>query len=110
MRWVKPHIFTMIFRGIGFALFSQTGHGSPTSSTRWVESLYSVSDSAGTRTTNWFNNQGLLIGQTNQIGCVNALAYDIEDRGTNSTNADGIRIGTHYDVLGRMDRRYSGGG
>lgn len=63
-------------------------------------------DSAGTSVTNWYNHQGLLIAQSNNVGRVQTLLYDIEDRITNSVNADGIATGYRLDLLGRMDRRY----
>jgi RHS repeat-associated protein len=60
------------------------------------------SDSSGTSTSNYYNNQGLLVAVTNNVGRVQALTYDIKDRLTNTVDANGVSVGMTYDNLDRL--------
>jgi RHS repeat-associated protein len=73
----------------------------------WVSNRYdlagrltNVLDSAGTSTTNWYNNQGLLIGSSNAFGRVSAQAFDILDRATNAVDGNAVAVATTFDALG----------
>jgi len=55
-----------------------------------------------TSTTNWFNNQGLLIASSNAFGQVSAAIYDALDRATNNVDANGVTITSTYDNLNRI--------
>jgi YD repeat-containing protein len=58
----------------------------------FLNQLTNVSDSAGTSTTNWFNAQGLLYAVSNAFGRVQKLTFDLEDRATNSVDANGMVV------------------
>ena len=64
-----------------------------------------VTDSAGSSVTNWFNNQGLMYAVSNAFGQVRGIAYDIHDRATSSTDANGVQVDSTYDDLGRVRTR-----
>jgi RHS repeat-associated protein len=53
-------------------------------------------------TTNWFNNQGLVVAVRNGVGQVSATSYDIEDRATNIVDSNGVSINQTFDNLGRV--------
>lgn len=57
---------------------------------------------AVTSVTNWYNNQGLLIASFNPFGQVSAAIYDILDRATNTTDANGVTITNTFDSLDRL--------
>ena len=62
-------------------------------------------------TTNWFNNQGLQNASSNAFGQVSAAIYDILDRATNSTDANGVTVTNTFDNLNRLlTRGYPDGG
>jgi YD repeat-containing protein len=48
------------------------------------------------------DNQGLLIASSNNVGLVRALAFDVDDRVTNSTDANDVGVGMTYDNLSRL--------
>ncbi len=73
--------------------------------------LTNAIDSAGYSVTNWFNNQGQLYAVSNAFGQVQALVFDVEDRATNSTDANGVAVSMTYDDLGRvLTRSHPDGG
>jgi RHS repeat-associated protein len=62
-------------------------------------------------TTNWFNNQGLLVASSNAFGRVSAAIYDALDRITNSTDLNGVVVTQAFDNLNRLlSRGYPDGG
>ncbi|MGA2175353.1 MAG: RHS repeat-associated core domain-containing protein [Verrucomicrobiota bacterium] len=68
-------------------------------------------DGAGISTTNWYTDQGLLYASSNAFGQVFVRWFDIEDRLTNSVDANGVGITNTYDNLARvLTRSYPGGG
>jgi RHS repeat-associated protein len=66
----------------------------PPNPSNWNLFAYSV--------TNWFNNQGLMYAVSNAFGQVRAIAFDIDDRATNSIDANGVEVDSTYDDLGRV--------
>jgi len=60
-----------------------------------------VVDALGS-TTNWYNNQGLLVAVSNAVGQVSKTFYDIEDRATNVVDANGVSIDQTFDGLDRL--------
>jgi len=66
--------------------------------TNTVETVGSISVS----TTNWFNNQGLLVLSSNHFGQVRKLTHDIDDHVTNSVDHNGVSVDMTYDELGRI--------
>jgi len=76
-----------------------------------LSQLTNTTDSAGASVVNWYNNQGLLYAVSNAFGQVKAIVFDIEDRATNSTDANGVEVDTTYDDLGRpLTRTYPDNG
>jgi RHS repeat-associated protein len=76
-----------------------------------IQQLAVRTDSAGTSVTNQYNNQGLLIAVSNNVGQVTAYAYDIRDRLTNSVDANNVSVNMTYDNLSRLlTRGYPDGG
>jgi RHS repeat-associated protein len=76
-----------------------------------IHQLVVMADSGGTCISNYYNNQGLLAAVTNNAGRVQALAYDIKDRVTNSVDANGVSVGMAYDNLDRpLARSYPDNG
>ena len=67
--------------------------------------LIAIWDSAGSGTTNGYNNQGLVVGVTNSFGRVQGTAYDILDRATNTVDANGVSVSMTYDNLNRIRTR-----
>jgi RHS repeat-associated protein len=68
-------------------------------------------DTAGHSVTNWFNNQGLKYAVSNAYGQSLKLALDIEDRATNTVDANGVSRAQTFDNLGRLtNRTYPDGG
>jgi YD repeat-containing protein len=67
--------------------------------------ITNVTDSSGLNVTNWYNNQGLLYASSNGFGRVKEIAYDLEDRATNSIDANGIALKMSYDPAGRLRTR-----
>jgi RHS repeat-associated protein len=67
-----------------------------------VGQLLSETDNAGVSLTNWYNHHGLLVTVSNAFGRVQSMIYDIEDRATNTVDANGVTITTTYDALGRV--------
>jgi RHS repeat-associated protein len=58
-----------------------------------------------------YNNQGLLIGNTNAYGTEKLIYYDIEDRPIHITDANQVTVTNSYDLLGRLNTRlYPDGG
>ena len=49
-------------------------------------------DAGGSSVTNWYNNQGLLVASSNAFGQVSATVYDVLDRSTTSTDANGVSV------------------
>src|SRR6266446_7210861 len=73
--------------------------------------ITNATDSAGTSITNWFNNQGLRYAVSNAFGQVSFVAFDDEDRATNTVDANSVTITNAYDLLGRLlARGYPDGG
>jgi YD repeat-containing protein len=64
-----------------------------------------VGDTAGSWTTNAYNNQGLLESVTNAFGQLQSQTFDIEDRLTNSVDANSVSLTMAYDNLGRLVAR-----
>lgn len=76
-----------------------------------LHQLVSSTDSSEMTMNNWYNNQGILIVSSNNVGLVRGLAYDIDDRVTNSTDVNNVIVVTAYDNLNRLFmRRYPDGG
>ena len=76
-----------------------------------VHQLVVRSDSSGLSISNYYNNQGLLITSSNNVARLRALAYDIDDRVTNSIDANNVSVGKTYDNLYRLlARSYPDGG
>lgn len=67
----------------------------------WQESS---GDSLGT-VTNTFNLQGLITASDNALGEIFSVVYDIEDRPTEVTDANGVQVDLTYDDLGRIKTR-----
>jgi RHS repeat-associated protein len=73
--------------------------------------LTNIIDSAGVSVTNWFNNQGLRCAVSNAVGAAWVLAYDAQDRSTNSIDANAVAVASVYDDVGRvLNRAYPDGG
>lgn len=70
-----------------------------------IHQLVIQSDSSGFAVSNYYNNQGLLIASSNNVGRVRASVYDIDDRVTNSIDANNINVGMTYDNLDRLTTR-----
>jgi RHS repeat-associated protein len=68
-----------------------------------------VVDTRGHSTTYWYNYYGLVTAATNDIGQLYSRSYDIEDRITNSVDANGVLTTNAYDLLGRLTARRTGG-
>jgi len=66
--------------------------------------LISVSDGQGSAT-NWYDNRGYLLAVSNSVGRVKSLIYDVQDRVTNSVDANGVSIELDLDALGRLTYR-----
>jgi RHS repeat-associated protein len=65
---------------------------------------------AFTSTTNTFDNLGRLAAVSNSLGRVTSRVYDVEDRVTSATDANGVTVTLTYDGLGRLrTRTYPGG-
>jgi RHS repeat-associated protein len=62
-------------------------------------------DSSGISMTNWYNNQGLVVGVSNAFGRVRSSTFDILDRPTNSVDVNGVNIAMTYDSLNRLRTR-----
>jgi RHS repeat-associated protein len=60
---------------------------------------------AGYSVTNWFDNQGLRYTVSNAFGRVSYLAFDVEDRPTNTVDANGVSINQTFDNLDRLTSR-----
>ncbi|HUA64816.1 MAG TPA: hypothetical protein VME24_03145, partial [Alphaproteobacteria bacterium] len=76
-----------------------------------LHQLVSWTDSSGMTLNNWYNNQGLPTVSSNSSGLARALAYDIDDRVTNNTDANNVSVGATYDYLDRLlTRSYPDGG
>ena len=76
-----------------------------------IRQLVVKADSGGNIVSNAYNNQGLLVAVSNTVGQVAAYAYDIDDRRTNSVDANGVSVGLSYDNLDRLlTRRYPDNG
>ena len=76
-----------------------------------VHQLVVRTDSSGLSITNQYNNQGLLVVSSNNVGQMQALAYDIKDRLTNNVDANGVSITMTYDNLDRpLTRSYPDNG
>jgi RHS repeat-associated protein len=105
-----------------FTLFAHDNQGNLTQTTypdgytvnntyNLLRQLVTRTDSSGMNVTNYYNNQGLPVASTNNVGCVKALAYDVDDRITNSLDSNNVAIGSTYDNLGRiLTRSYPDGG
>jgi len=63
--------------------------------------LVSTTDAWGS-TTNYYNNQGLLVAVSNAFGQVSQTIYDIDDRAITTVDANGVSIDMTYDDLGRV--------
>src|SRR5207249_4447717 len=89
-------------------------YGDNTSVAYYYDSLGRITniiDSANHGTTNYFNNQGLFVAQTNYFGRLQSMIYDVLDRGTNLVDGNGVAITNTYDNLDRMlTRGYPDGG
>lgn len=55
--------------------------------------------------TNTYDNLNRLITVSNAYGQVRALAYELHDWVTNSTDANGVTVSSTYDLLGRLRTR-----
>lgn len=66
--------------------------------------LLSVSDGQGS-TTNSYDNHGFLLTVSNAMGQVSSRILDIEDRATNTVDANAVNIGTTFDDAGRVVTR-----
>jgi YD repeat-containing protein len=76
-----------------------------------IKQLAVRTDSSGMAVTNYYNNQGLLTVSSNNVGQVKAQVYDIDDRITNSVDANAVSMGMNYDNLNRLlTRSYPDGG
>ena len=76
-----------------------------------TDPLTNVLDTVSHHTTNYFNNQGLLVASSNYNGRIQAVTYDILDRATNAVDANGVTITNTYDNLNRLTARsYPDGG
>jgi RHS repeat-associated protein len=64
--------------------------------------VISTMDSAGYNLTNWYDNQGLRYTVTSAAGQMSLVAYDVEDRVTNSVDANDVTNNLSYDPLGRV--------
>jgi len=61
-------------------------------------------------TTDTFDNLGRLAAVSNSLGRITSRVYDVEDRVTTATDANGVTITLTYDGLGRLrTRTYPGG-
>jgi len=67
--------------------------------------LTNVWKTGGYSFTNLYNNQGLLVVASNNVGQVEAIMYDVIDRITNHVDANGVLVGTAYDSLNRPTSR-----
>ncbi len=68
-------------------------------------------DGAGRNVTNWYTDHGLFYASSNAAGQLFSKSFDIEDRMTNSVNANGVVITNSYDFWRRMlVRGYPDGG
>ncbi len=54
------------------------------------------------RSTNWYNNQGLLVAVSNAVGQVSQTVYDLEDRPASVTDANGVTVTQTFDALDRV--------
>jgi len=83
---------------------TQTYFPDGTSVTYKLDSLKRITNvvDALSSTTNWFNNQGLLVAVSSGAGQVSATSYDIEDRATNIVDSNGVSINQTFDNLGRV--------
>lgn len=70
-----------------------------------IRQLVTRTDSSGAVLNNWYNNQGLLVVSSNNVGLVRGLAYDIQDRLTNTIDANHVSVGMTYDNLDRLRNR-----
>lgn len=73
--------------------------------------ITNVFDSVGHGVATYYNNQGLFVAASNYYGRLQAVAYDVLDRPTSVTDANGVKISNTYDDLGRLlSRGYPDGG
>ena len=84
--------------------------GSVTNNYSLIHQVTNVIDSAGVSATNWFNNQGLMICQSNGFGCQQSITYDMEDHRTNVINANSVKSSYVYDPLSRTISRTDANG
>jgi YD repeat-containing protein len=63
--------------------------------------LIRVSDAQGS-ITNLYDNLGRISSVLGPFGQIQAMVYDLEDRVTSSTDANGVTITRTYDPLGRV--------
>lgn len=67
--------------------------------------LISMTDSSGNIINNFYDAEMHLAGVTNTVGGLAAYVYDLDDRVTNSVDANGVSLNMTYDNLGRMLKR-----
>ena len=91
----------MTIRAILLSIIYPDGY-TVTNTYNLIHQLIVRTDSSGMSVTNQYNNQGLLITVSNNVGRVAAYAFDIRDRRTNSVDANGVSINTTYDTLSRI--------
>ncbi len=73
--------------------------------------IINVFDSFGHGVGQFYNNQGIFVAANNYYGQLQAVAYDILDRPTSVTDANGVKVSNTYDNLGRLlSRGYPDGG
>src|SRR5207245_897731 len=53
-------------------------------------------------TTYWYNNQGLLTAVSNTLGQISKTLFDINDRPTSVTDANGVTVTQTFDNLDRV--------
>ena len=63
-----------------------------------------VSDALGS-TTNTYDNLSRLVNVSNAAGQVQAVAYDVADRVTQATDANGVSVTSTFDNLDRLRTR-----
>ena len=63
-----------------------------------------VSDALGS-TTNTYDNLSRLVNVSNAAGQVQAVAYDVADRVTQTTDANGVSVTTTFENLDRLRTR-----